>query len=43
MFGPRECVTPYVICGVEYWIALSLQITGSCGGELKSSYRSKGE
>jgi hypothetical protein len=42
-FGPRECVTPYVICDVEYWIALSLQITSGCGGERWSSYQSNGE
>ena len=35
-FGPRECVTPYVLCGVEFWIALSLHITGRCGGEGRS-------
>jgi hypothetical protein len=42
-FRPRECITPYVVCSVEYWIALSLQITCRCGHEWRSSYQPNGE
>jgi hypothetical protein len=31
------------MCGVEYWIALGLQITSSHGGEGRSFYQSNGE
>jgi hypothetical protein len=42
-FGPHECVIPYVLCGVEYWIALSSRITCGLGAEDKVSYQSNGE
>jgi hypothetical protein len=30
-FKMRKCVLPYVLCGAEYWIPLSLKITSDCG------------
>ena len=42
-FRPHERVTLYDLCGVEYWIALSLQITNGSGGEGWSSYQSNDE
>jgi hypothetical protein len=30
-FESCECVIPYVLCGAECWIALSLRIKGDCG------------
>jgi hypothetical protein len=30
-FGLRKCVLPYVLCGAEYWIALSSKISSDCG------------
>jgi hypothetical protein len=30
-FGFRKCVLPYVLCGAEYWIAMSSKITSDCG------------
>jgi hypothetical protein len=30
-FGLRKCVLSYVLCGAEYWIALSSKISSDCG------------